>query len=868
MISGSSSSGEKGKGRRRDKHISRRHSTHVEPQHVQPPIVVPHGSPNWLTTSSLPKNNSQPYPSTSSHSESSSHLTIARSPSQSPTRSPLSMKPTHSPASTLRQRTTSPQMQAISDPIQHNIEIRTNKKTKTPPKTTITYSDGTKIVTTGDIKLTSSPTPRSLTNRSSSTEFKPGHIGHKRSSLDTLDTFDPLPPPDSRSSATSKTSTSYGTSLFDYTRGLHQSPLLRDVSEQSSTPDASPKTATHSSIFSPTPSPPPYQYDNSNITAQPDLITSIDDLTKITNLTNSALKFKAASGTNQPDHQAPNESKILDVSHKYDDSTTPDEDAEEQKSYRVIIRNLTLIFLLFVTKFLIAFIGGASNAINAMMVPSNSKPDKIGPEWWDSMDDLIKVESILYVLFSLSVNFLYALESFPSAARVLRKDLFRKNQTPLQIAENTTTVILAGSAATASAAIAYNAFSWTLSEIEDIVTVAALVINFTTRYVGCKDLIKRTRGYFYSDIQLVRTLEHDLKNIDDEYMGIVEERYQEALRVTEGKFTEQTLQIFTEKLIVEIEKNPDLLQKENFKTTLLAYSSAATKVTVACAVGVLTFPTFTQKGFDGFAKIIGLFPNGDGALDHLPAGVRGLIGGLPGLATSMLYTLSCLDFPAVTGSVLKQLYNKPEITWLLMFAYLGVANFCASASMENVAVNVLDHEDRIFDFLTAYNLMGLACIYGGRLGAGITNSNAALRKVYSIPFNEKNPTLQTDMPKFLQTLDPNNLPSKETVITLKAFSEIAHPKKAQRLIATRDSEEYDVIEGSIDDPSTSVGKRNSLQVVSNVRPTVSVSTSLGNLLTSVTSSMSRSNKAKKSLKIISTENDATHYQNYGTTYQP
>jgi hypothetical protein len=400
-------------------------------------------------------------------------------------------------------------------------------------------------------------------------------------------------------------------------------------------------------------------------------------------------------------------------------------------------------------KTVISLIASGANAINAMMNPSNKQPKDISWEWVESLSPAQRADAIWNFCASLLVNFILAYDSIPAAFYTLKKSVTKEHKTQQEKIDLGVTITLGLFAAVASAAISYGAFTWLNPAVAELVAFGALLINFTTRYVGVKNLGNRARSGYDKDTQAIHQFIRDMNNIKPDYQNITEILVKQSYAKAGDKMNDKTIAYFANRMFILRRhwerKNEDIIHADTRVDKLRLFTLKGMTISFASIVGLASLTTFDQKGFDGLNKITG------GFMENLPGGVRGFIGFPPGAATAMLYAVSALDAPKRTVNTMRDLAHDREAKKIALFLFLAIANFYASGSMENVCKGAMQRSDWIFNFLILGTLLGQLVVYLNRAGGGATNTNASFKKFFSAPA----PTTGRlrDVVKYLDTKD-------------------------------------------------------------------------------------------------------------------
>jgi hypothetical protein len=465
-------------------------------------------------------------------------------------------------------------------------------------------------------------------------------------------------------------------------------------------------------------------------------------------------------------------------------STSSDDSNSPPPSYfrmhwEDFVKQLTLWNILWVTfKVTVSTIASSSTSLNAGVNATDSQPKDIGEEWWSKLSDFIVFMFFLESVSSFLVNYPFSYESIPSAGKKLRKNLLKYPQTPREVFENALTVTLGTSAAIATGAIAYNSFTWTKKftgneSIADIVSMASLLINFTTRYVGVRKLINRLRGFNDQELILKKQLSNDLTHIHPGHLEQIKILLNKAYSENDNTLNETTIKLFIDKIIET--NDPEFIDAFAGLTTAQYYSLYSLEVLFSIIIGLAALPVFTQLGYNGFNILV--TKCGSDKLEHLDRFYKGAIGIMPGVATAMLYAVCALDIPSVVINIFKELYQTRRVWDLFVFVVFTAALGLSSGSMQNVTEGILKNEDRIFDFFEMDNIQGLILIALIRIGAGTTNAISVFSVLFGQPA-KRDPEIR-DVRKWLynevhidQRLD------KLTFDSLKKYSVFRTPTPA------------------------------------------------------------------------------------------
>jgi hypothetical protein len=458
------------------------------------------------------------------------------------------------------------------------------------------------------------------------------------------------------------------------------------------------------------------------------------------------------------------------------------------------------------TKSTVSLIAGSSSAINAGVNASKSQPQDISEAWWNAMSAPLQADTGWSFSASLSVNVIFAYNSISEAFDKARDNLFKRNQTRQEILENFITVTLGSSAAIASAAISYNAFSWTIGAVSYPVTVASLLINFTTRYVGVRTLINRFHLHLDKDLIIKNQCVQDLERIDPAYYKEVNEAVLAAFEKNEKKLDKEFIAIFATEFLELLEEKPDILKPETDSEAFNRRAFFLFEVVFACSIGLAALPTFTQKGFDGINLLVTLIKT-DG-MNFLAWYLKALVGAMPGIATAMLYTISALDFPKLTMTIMQGLFDAMKnaegihahlklVVPVMAFLYLAIANGFASSSMQNVAEGVFGKPDRIFDFISTENILGKILIPLNRIGGGVTNAKASFSHAFG-KANATDPKL-ADVIKLFNTIHIDNRLEEKQQVALKKLAFFSRSQAT-----TQASDDYLKLDTRDDDSSNTL----------------------------------------------------------------
>jgi hypothetical protein len=436
---------------------------------------------------------------------------------------------------------------------------------------------------------------------------------------------------------------------------------------------------------------------------------------------------------NEEEKEDPYEAQVALLAHDSDDDTDTEMEAPVAAAAEIPhdAHAKFWLILTIMTKIIVSLIASGANAINAMMNPSDKQPKDINSEWWENLSTRDRTEAIWFAVASLLVNFILAYDSIPEAFHTLKTSVTKPHKTRQEKFDLGVTVTLGLSAAVASSAISFGAFTWLNTTVAKIVAFAALLINFTTRYVGVKNLGNRVRSGYDSDTQAIHQFIRDMNNIKRRYRNITDMLVKQSYDRAGNKINDKTIAYFANRMfilrrIIE-EKNDNIIHTNNRLDIAWHYLLLGLTGSLASIVGLASLPTFDQKGFDGLNAITG------GYLKFLPAGARGFIGFPPGAATAMLYAVSALDLPNLTVNTAKDLWHDRDGIKFLFFLFLGIANVYASSSMENVSKGAMQSPDWIFSFLVLGTFLGKTVVNLNRVGGGATNTKASFLKFFSAP---------------------------------------------------------------------------------------------------------------------------------------
>lgn len=195
----------------------------------------------------------------------------------------------------------------------------------------------------------------------------------------------------------------------------------------------------------------------------------------------------------------------------------------------------------------IAGVTAAPSALNALAMPSGESPDKIGPEWWDKMSDLLKSLSVINAASSLGINFLMNKLFIPTAWNKII------STTRKEIPENLFAMLFGLGGAVAAGAIAYNAFLWMPMgyATASVPAFISFVVTLASRYIGVKNVFKRIHNWFSDDAKAQVKFADELEHIDEKYLNEIQNRFTAIL---ENMY--ETCEIYSS----DVEPGPDNLR--------------------------------------------------------------------------------------------------------------------------------------------------------------------------------------------------------------------------------------------------------------------------------------------------------------------
>ncbi|VVC75925.1 hypothetical protein AQUSIP_12260 [Aquicella siphonis] len=380
----------------------------------------------------------------------------------------------------------------------------------------------------------------------------------------------------------------------------------------------------------------------------------------------------------------------------------------------------------------------APPALNSLAMPSGESPEKIGPEWWAAMSTLVKTHSIVNSASSLGINAIMNAFFLPTAWDKFKNSITHTFDSPREFFDNVFSILFGVGGALAAAAIAYSAFLWLPAGAisASVPAVISFVVTLASRYIGVKNVFKRIHHLFNDDAKAQADFAEALEHIKEDYLEEIQSEFDKIIErlfahrdadtpLTNADY-EQIADELTDVLTRLADAHPDLIKDKTTLEYITKYTGMLFDITFALTlVGVPSYLTFMQKGFDG-VNTLAKFAGND--LSGINIWLKRLIGVIPGLASAMLYADSGTKIRTTLTQLACHLYENPKQIPAAL-AVLGANGFAASGP-QNVAAGVLANPDNIIGLTKDTALGSTFVILNAISGGGAVNANASLTKAF------------------------------------------------------------------------------------------------------------------------------------------
>lgn len=378
---------------------------------------------------------------------------------------------------------------------------------------------------------------------------------------------------------------------------------------------------------------------------------------------------------------------------------------------------------------LLAIAAAAPNTISAWFAASNSNPSKIEnfERWWSALPLGKQIHSIANGTAAAIVNTYMNALFFPAAARRLIKVVPKTFKSGRNFLRNLVSIIGGGAGATAASGIAYSSFLWLGMPIAISAAIFNFLIYFATRFVGITNAIKKVKHFLNADIRFQRRCIELLKFIHPKHQPILNDYITNFnLNPSEDSF----LKLFT-KLNNLCNENgfDDVFRKPTKREHLKKWLGIIFDIVLLLPVTPASLITFAQKGLDGIQMFDKLMSGGS-TIENLNIWAKRAIGFVPGLVSSVFYTMSALDLrPAIAKTWHKVRKNKLQAIPAMT---LAGATVLSGAAQQGIATNIVANPDNILGF-TPDSIVSEAFIVGASTGGVSTNASANFKKFTETP---------------------------------------------------------------------------------------------------------------------------------------
>jgi hypothetical protein len=416
-------------------------------------------------------------------------------------------------------------------------------------------------------------------------------------------------------------------------------------------------------------------------------------------------------------------------------------------------------------------------AINALVNPSNVGPEKIGPEWWNTMTNRTKAESVINLIASFWVNYPTNKKFIQDAWAKLKentKDMFKS---PKQFIDNLFSIVLGLDSGLAAGALTLGAFTWIVwggLALPSMISGLSFLIASTSRYIGLKRAFKILENLFSHEakvqkqaidalhhLQLEKQLSLSVKQLfqldmENSALANIERSIKDILQafidaeanktlMSKDTLNDQDYEDLFKKLVLALgtleSLHPDNIYHEKCTSEYIAeYSGVLVRLGFAIAFGLSTGCIFLQKGYDAVNLISKLVSGNDLDQSDMHIWLKRAIGLPAGLGSGTLYAVSASEFPKLFFIALPTyLWNHPK--HIVSALFLLTTNYFASSSMHSVASGVLNRENNILGILPENPLKDILP-YVVRTGSGFVNILSELKKYNEDIIDPNHPTLE------------------------------------------------------------------------------------------------------------------------------
>ncbi len=399
-------------------------------------------------------------------------------------------------------------------------------------------------------------------------------------------------------------------------------------------------------------------------------------------------------------------------------------------------RNKLTQFLKKCPKLLLATVSASPASVNAAAAATNSDTKDIGITWWQAMSDQEKAFSLWNAIASLIVNIKLNVDYLPVALEKTKDAIATSCDSAKQFVLTASTMSVGLSAAVAAGAIAYASFSWAGALVAGTITGVNSIIFYATRYVGFKNLINRIVGMLNKDIRFTKEIINSLERIENNQLHLVNHIIdKETHQHKKGLSNPLTLnRIFIQLNALSeqmAQQGNALIRPQTRLDRIQDYSGTIFDVLLATITAMFIFPTFAQKGFDGFKQLSQLLGRDISDLDR---NIQLGIGFVPGSASAAMYAMSALDFRKIAWLVFQEVsaHPKQKLPDLIAVLFWVITNYFASASMENIArkgIIARQAEEQLIPFAPGSTTSEVYAIFN-RIGGFLVNTKSSLADSY------------------------------------------------------------------------------------------------------------------------------------------
>lgn len=411
-----------------------------------------------------------------------------------------------------------------------------------------------------------------------------------------------------------------------------------------------------------------------------------------------------------------------------------------------------------------AIIGGITalqNAANAAAAPTDIDPSQISIDWFNELSTetqaLIITDATSSELVNAILNLLFLRVAYGILVNLWDRQKTNLKERIIVFSE----LLFSLDSAITLGAIAEDSFTFLPYHLNAIPASISGVTNFASRLTGIDNAVMRARNFFDTDAKIQKKLHETLSYLSDKgHAKAIFEKQRNLLNqslengdIFDSEYNhKKLLTAFLGDLAAA--SNANSFQKRTLGSKALSGSGIAFDVLFAAYIGICTFITFMQKGYQGKEDLWNLF-TGDNT-DSSSASVSSMSSqeesyasqllmaalGLPsGLTSGALYFTRALDAREMLWSMGEHavIRTKDNFTngnylsmglLLLAVITLGVANYFASSSGFNMAEKIVESPDTAIIPMEKGSVVAKLYSRGNQIGVLAVNGDTTARKAF------------------------------------------------------------------------------------------------------------------------------------------